>query len=63
MTLKFNLIATIEVPNADMFPPKEAVEKAITDMLEFEGMISRELAVTDYRADEEADRQKEVKHE
>ena len=63
MTVKFNLMATIEVPNADKFPPKEEIEKSIAEILEFEGMISHELAVTDYRADEEADRQKEVKHE
>ena len=27
MTVKFNLMATIEVPNADKFPPKEEIEK------------------------------------
>ena len=48
-------MATIEVPNADKFPPKEAVEKSIAEILEFEGMISHELAVTDYRVDEEGD--------
>ena len=51
MTLKFNLMATIEVPNADKFPPKEVVEERIIDMLRWEGMISHELAVTDYRAE------------
>lgn len=51
MTLKFNLMATIEVPNADKFPPKEVVEESIIDMLRWEGMISHELAVTDYRAE------------
>lgn len=51
MTIKFNLTATIEVPNADKFPPKEVIEKSIAEMLEFEGMISHELAVTDYRAE------------
>ena len=51
MTLKFNLMATIEVPNADEFPPKEVIEKSIAEMLEFEGMISHELAVTDYTAE------------
>lgn len=51
MTLKFNLMATIEVPNADEFPPKEVVEKDIADMLKLEGMISHELAVTDYTAE------------
>lgn len=52
MTLKFNLIATIEVPNADKFPPKEAIEEAIIEMLKFEGMMSHELAVTNYTAEE-----------
>jgi hypothetical protein len=51
MKLKFNLMATIEVPNADEFPPKEVIEKSIAEMFEFEGMISRELAVTDYTAE------------
>ncbi len=51
MTLKFNLMTTIEVPNADKFPPKEVVEESIIDMLRWEGMISHELAVTDYRAE------------
>ena len=55
MTLKFNLMATIEVPNADKFPTKEEIEKSIAEILEFEGMISHELAVTDYRADEESE--------
>lgn len=62
MTVKFNLMATIEVPNADKFPPKEEIEKSIAEILEFEGMISHELAVTDYRADEGSG-QVEVKHE
>ena len=62
MTLKFNLMATIEVPNADKFPPKEEIEKSIAEILEFEGMISHELEVTDYRADEGSG-QVEVKHE
>ena len=51
MTIKFNLTATIEVPKADKFPPKEVVEKDISDMLKWEGMVSHELAVTDYRAE------------
>ena len=44
-------MATIEVPNADKFPPKEEIEKSIAEILEFEGMISHELAVTDYTAE------------
>ena len=55
MTLKFNLMATIEVPNADKFPPKEVLEKSITEILEFEGMISHELAVTNYCLVEEGE--------
>ena len=51
MTLKFKLTATIEVPGADKFPPKEEIEKSIAEILEFEGMISHELAVTDYTAE------------
>lgn len=51
MTIKFNLTATIEIPGADKFPPKEVVEKDIADMLKWEGMVSHELAVTDYRAE------------
>ena len=51
MTLKFNLTATIEVPDADKFPTKEEIEKSIAEMLEFEGMVSHELAVTDYTAE------------
>lgn len=55
MTLKFNLMATIEVPNADKFPPKEEIEKNIAEILEFEGMISHELAVTNYCLVEEGE--------
>lgn len=51
MTIKFNLTATIEVPNADKFPQKEEIEKSIAEMFEFEGMISHELAVTNYTAE------------
>lgn len=51
MTVKFNLMATIEVPNADKFPSKEEIEKSIAEMFKFEGMISHELAVTDYTAE------------
>lgn len=51
MTLKFNLMVTIEVPNADKFPPKEEIKKSIAEMLEFEGMISHELTVTNYTAE------------
>lgn len=51
MTLKFNLTATIDVPDADEVPPKEEIEKSIAEILEFEGMVSHELAVTDYRAE------------
>ena len=53
MTIKFNLTATIEIPNVVEFPPKEAVEEAIIGMLEFEGMIPCELVVTNYTAEED----------
>ena len=48
MTLKFNLTATIEVPDADKFPPKEAAEKDLREFLECEGMIVHSLEVTNY---------------
>lgn len=41
MTIKFNLTATIEVPNADKFPQKEEIEKSIAEMFEFEESLRK----------------------
>lgn len=48
MKILFNLMATIEIPDADKFPPKEAVEKALREFLGCEGMIVHSLEVTNY---------------
>ena len=48
MTIKFKLTATIEVPDADEFPPKEMVEKDLMELFISEGMVPHELEITDY---------------
>jgi hypothetical protein len=55
MTLKFNLMATIEVPNADEFPPKERVEKDLMELFISEGMIPHELKLMDYYVEQEVE--------
>lgn len=52
MKILFNLMATIEIPDADEFPPKEAAEKELREFLECEGMIVHGLEVTNYTAEE-----------
>lgn len=56
MTIKFKFTATIEVSDADEFPPKEMVEKDLMELFISEGMVPHELEITDYymeREDEE----------
>ena len=48
MTIKFKLTATIEVSDADEFPPKEMVEKDLMELFISEGMVPHELEITDY---------------
>lgn len=55
MTLKFNLMATIEVPNADKAPLRELLEESLVDLFEDEGMVVRKLRVTDYYAKQEGE--------
>ena len=57
MKILFNLLTTIEISNADNFPPKEEVEKMLVEFFAAEGMIAHGLEVTNYCAsDEEAER-------
>jgi len=44
----FNLLTTIEIPDAEVFPPREQVEEAIVKLFESEGMIAHGLEVTNY---------------
>lgn len=55
MTIKFKLTATIEVPDADIFPPKEMAEKGITELFISEGMVPNELKLTDYYMEQEGE--------
>ena len=48
MKILFNLWATIEVPDAEEFPPREDVEKQLIDFFAAEGMIAHGLEVTNY---------------
>jgi hypothetical protein len=57
MRVLFNLFTTIEVLDADEFPPKEEVERQLVDFFMYEGMIAHGLEVTNYCAPaEEAER-------
>lgn len=57
MRILFNLMATIEIPDADKFPPKEEAEKALVEIFVDEGAIVHSLEITNYRilADEQED--------
>lgn len=48
MRILFNLMTTIEVPDAEEFPPREEVEKELTDFFRSEGMIAHGLEITNY---------------
>ena len=48
MRILFNLLTTIEIPDAEVFPPREQVEEAIVKLFESEGMIAHGLEVTNY---------------
>ena len=48
MKILFNLMTTIEIPDADKFPPREEAEKDLREFFECEGMIVHGLEVTNY---------------
>ena len=48
MRILFNLLTTIEVPDAELFPPREEVEKELIKFFASEGMIAHGLEVTNY---------------
>ena len=48
MRILFNLLTTIEIPDAEVFPPKEQAEEAIVKLFESEGMITHGLEITNY---------------
>ena len=48
MKVVFTLHTTIEVPDAELFPPKEEVERQMIDFFKSEGMEAHELEVTNY---------------
>lgn len=48
MRVLFNLMTTIEIPDADKFPPREQVEKELIRGFENLGMIAHGLEVTNY---------------
>ena len=55
MRILFNLMATIEVPDADKFPPREEVEKELVQFFAEEGMIAHGLEITNYCVSAEED--------
>lgn len=48
MKILFNLMTTIEIPDADKFPAREQVEKELVREFESLGMIAHGLEVTNY---------------
>ena len=48
MRILFNLLTTIEIPDADFFAPREEVEEAIEALFQNEGMITHGLEITNY---------------
>lgn len=53
MKILFNLMTTIEIPDAEIpegksLPPREEMEKAIVELFEGEGMIAHGLEITNY---------------
>ena len=48
MRILFNLMTTIEVPDADCFPKREEVEKELVEFFKSEGMIAHGLEITNY---------------
>ena len=48
MRILFNLLTTIEIPDADVFPPREQAEEAFVKLFESEGMIAHGLEITNY---------------
>ena len=53
MKVLFNLSTTVEIPDADGFPPKEDVEKQLVDFFLTEGMLTYGLEVTNYHVSED----------
>lgn len=48
MRILFNLLTTIEIPDAEIFPPREEVKKQLIEFFASEGMITHGLEVTNY---------------
>lgn len=48
MKILFNIWTTIEIPDADEFPPRDVVEQKIVELFESEGMKPHGLEVTNY---------------
>lgn len=57
MRVLFDLTTTLELPDADKFPPREEVEKALVEIFEDEGATVHGLEITNYRmlTDEQED--------
>lgn len=48
MRILFDLTTTLELPDADKFPPKEEAEKALVEIFTDEGAIVHGLEITNY---------------
>ena len=59
MRILFNLTTTIEVPEADIFPPREEVERQLTVLFADEGMVVRRIEVTNYSVITKAEEEQE----
>ena len=48
MRILFDLLTTIEIPDAGVFPPREEAEKAMVKLFKSEGIIVHGLEITNY---------------
>ena len=56
MRILFNMMCTVEIPDADVFPPKEEVKKRLIEMFKEEmGANLHGLEITNYAVPAEED--------
>ena len=55
MRILIDFMGTVEVPDADEFPPKERAEKDLMELFISEGMIPHELKLIDYYVEQEGE--------
>lgn len=50
MRILFNLMTTIEIPDADYFPKRGDIENELVEFFKSEGMIAHNLEIMNYIA-------------